>query len=191
MLRETGLVKADRAPAGGPIRVLGGVDLAVKGGELVAVVGQSGSGKTTLLSVLGLLEDADAGEISYEDVCVSALTRSAKSRARGRWVGFVFQSFLLLPSLTALENVLLAARYAGRDRAEARRRALELLEELGVLDRKDHYPQALSGGGQQRGALCPAVLNDPPPLLPDEPTGGLDDAHGPVLFDARPSPARA
>src|SRR3989442_1639268 len=89
MLRETGLVKSYRAPSGGPIRVLRGVDLAVKGGELVAVVGQSGSGKSTLLSVLGLLEDADAGEISYEDVCVSALTRSAKSRARGRWVGFV------------------------------------------------------------------------------------------------------
>jgi len=124
-------------------------------------------------------------------VCVSALTRSAKSRARGRWVGFVFQSFLLLPSLTALENVLLAARYAGRDRAEARRRALELLEELGVLDRKDHYPQALSGGEQQRVAFCRAVLNDPPLLLADEPTGDLDDANGAVIFDALRSRARA
>src|SRR3989475_2280403 len=191
MLRATGLVKSYRAPSGGAVRVLRGVDLAVKGGELVAVVGQSGSGKSTLLSVLGLLEDADAGEIAYEDVCVSALTRSAKSRARGRWVGFVFQSFLLLPSLTALENVLLAARYAGRDRAEARRRALHLLEELGVIDRKGHYPQELSGGEQQRVAFCRAVLNDPPLLLPDEPTRGLDDAHRAVLFHALPSRARA
>ena len=191
MLRATGLVKSYPAPSGGPIRVLRGVDLAVKGGELVAVVGQSGSGKSTLLSVLGLLEDADAGEIAYEDVCVSALTRSAKSRARGRWVGFVFQSFLLLPSLTALENVLLAARYARRDRAEARRRALHLLEELGVIDRKDHYPQELSGGEQQRIAFCRAVLNDPPLLLADEPTGDLDDANGAVIFDALRSRARA
>src|SRR3989475_1403236 len=191
MLRATGLVKSYPAPSGGPIRVLRGVDLTVKGGEFVVVAGPSGSGKSTLLSVLGLLEDAEAGEISYEDVCVSALTRSGKSRARGRWVGFVFQSFLLLPSLTALENVLLAARYAGRDRAEARRRALELLEELGVLDRKDHYPQALSGGEQQRVAFCRAVLNDPPLLLADEPTGDLDDANGAVIFDALRSRARA
>src|SRR5256712_7555049 len=166
MLRATGLVKSYRAPSGEPIRVLRGVDLAVKGGELVAVVGQSGSGKSTLLSVLGLLEDAEAGEIAYEDVCVSALARSAKSRARGRWVGFVFQSFLLLPSLTALENVLLAARYSRRDLAEARRRALALLEELGVIDRKDHYPQELSGGEPQRRAPCPAVADGPPPRPP-------------------------
>jgi len=191
VLRATGLVKSYRAPGGEPIPVLRGVDLVVKGGELVAVVGQSGSGKSTLLCVLGLLEDADAGEIVYENVCVSALPRSAKSRARGRWVGFVFQSFLLLPSLTALENVLLAARYTGRDRAEARRRGLALLDELGMVGRKDHYPQELSGGEQQRVAFCRAVLNDPPLLLADEPTGNLDDANGAVIFDALRSRARA
>ena len=191
MLRATGLVKSYRAPGGEPIPVLRGVDLVVKGGELVAVVGQSGSGKSTLLCVLGLLEDADAGEIVYENVCVSALPRSATSRARGRWVGFVFQSFLLLPSLTALENVLLAARYTGRDRAEARRRGLALLDELGMVGRKDHYPQELSGGEQQRVAFCRAVLNDPPLLLADEPTGNLDDANGAVIFDALRSRARA
>src|SRR2546422_4056357 len=154
MLRATGLVKSYRAPSGEAVRVLRGVDLAVKGGELVAVVGQSGSGKSTLLSVLGLLEDPDAGEIAYEDVCVSALTRSAKRPGRGRWVGFVFQSFLLLPSLTALENVLLAARYTGRDRAEARRRGLALLDELGVGGRKGHYPQERSGA-EKRGLAFP------------------------------------
>src|SRR5437773_6854398 len=184
MLRAAGLVKSYRAPSGEPIRVLCCVDLAVKGGELVAVVGPSGSGKSTLLSVLGLLEDAEAGEIAYEDVCVGALARSAKSRARGRWVGFVFQSFLLLPSLTALENVLLAARYSRREPAEARRRALALLEELGVLGRAKHYPQEMAGGEQQRVAFCRAALNDPPLLLADEPTGNLDDANAHVIAGA-------
>src|SRR3989442_5429247 len=161
------------AGGGEPIPVLRGVVLVVKGGELVAVVGQSGSGKSTLLCVLGLLEDADAGEIVYENVCVSALPRSAKSRARGRWVGFVFQSFLLLPSLTALENVLLAARYTGRDRAEARRRGLALLDELGVVGRKDHYPQELSAGEQQRAAFCRPWLDQPTSVTPARPSGAI------------------
>jgi ABC-type lipoprotein export system ATPase subunit len=191
MLRAIGVVKSYRAPSGEPIPVLRGVDLTVKGGELAAVVGESGSGKSTLLGVLGLLEDVDAGAISYADVCVSSLPRSAKCRARARSVGFVFQSFLLLPSLTALENVVLAARYTGHDRAAARRRALELLAELGVVDRKDHYPEELSGGEQQRVAFCRAVLNDPPLLLADEPTGNLDDANGAVVFDALRGRARA
>jgi len=115
---------------------------------------------------------------------VSALGRSARSRARGRYLGFVFQSFLLLPSLTALDNVLLAARYAGRDGTTARRRARELLAQLGVLEREHHYPPQLSGGEQQRVAFCRAVLNDPPVLLADEPTGNLDDANGGVILQA-------
>jgi ABC-type lipoprotein export system ATPase subunit len=183
VLRATGLVKSFRAPSGAPVRVLAGAELTVKGGELVVVAGPSGSGKSTLLNVLGLLEDAEGGETWYADERVSALGRNAKSRARARYVGFVFQSFLLLPSLTALENVQLAARYAGRPAAAARRRALELLEELGVADRKDHFPPQLSGGEQQRVAYCRAVLNDPPLLLADEPTGNLDDANGAVILD--------
>ncbi|OGK95975.1 MAG: hypothetical protein A3E31_18415 [Candidatus Rokubacteria bacterium RIFCSPHIGHO2_12_FULL_73_22] len=183
MLRAAGLAKAYRAPSGAPIRVLDGVDLAVKAGEVAAVTGASGSGKSTLLNLLGLLEDADGGELWFGDERVGGLGRSAKSRARGRWVGFVFQAFLLVPSLTALENVLLAARYVGRPAAEARRRALALLDELGVADRRDHYPAQLSGGEQQRVAWCRAVLNDPPLLLADEPTGNLDDANGAVILD--------
>jgi putative ABC transport system ATP-binding protein len=174
MLRATGLVKSYRSRSGTPIRVLAGVDLTVKAGDLIVVTGPSGSGKSTLLNVLGLLEDGDGGEIWFEATRVSALGRAAKSHARGRYVGFLFQSFLLLPSLTALENVLLAARYVGRSGAPARRRALELLEEVGVADRVDHYPAQLSGGEQQRVAFCRAVLNDPPLLLADEPTGNLD-----------------
>ena len=191
MLRAVGLVKSYRAPTGKPILVLGGVDLTVKGGELVVVNGLSGSGKSTLLNVLGLLEDGDSGEIWFEDARVSGLGRAAKSRARGRYVGFLFQSFFLLPSLTALENVLLASRYVGRSGGAARRRAIELLQEVGVGDRLDHFPPQLSGGEQQRVAFCRAVLNDPPLLLADEPTGNLDDANGAAILEALRSRARA
>src|SRR3989442_532516 len=191
MLRAAGLVKSYRAPSGMPIRVLAGVDLTVKGGEIVVVAGPSGSGKSTLLNVLGLLEDGDGGEVWFEDTRVSALGRSARSQARGRYVGFLFQSFLLLPSLTALENVLLAARYVGRSGAAMRRRARELLAEVGVADRMDHFPAQLSGGEQQRVAFCRAVLNDPPLLLADEPTGNLDDANGAVILGALRGRARA
>ncbi len=184
MLRARGLVKTYRAPAGAQLRVLDAVDVDVKDGDLVVVAGASGSGKSTLLNLLGLLEDADSGEIWFDAERVSGLGRSAGSRARGRFVGFVFQSFLLLPSLTALDNVVLAARYVGRSPADTRRRALGLLEEFGVLERRDHYPPQLSGGEQQRVAFCRAVLNDPPLLLADEPTGNLDDANARVIADA-------
>jgi len=191
VLEAWGLVKTYRAPAGAPIRALDGVDLRVAAGHLAVVLGASGSGKSTLLNVLGLLEDADRGEVRMAGERVTALGRSARSRARGRYLGFVFQSFLLLPSLTALDNVLLAARYAGRDGAPARRRARELLAELGVLEREYHYPPQLSGGEQQRVAFCRAVLNDPPVLLADEPTGNLDDANGRVILQALRARAEA
>jgi ABC-type lipoprotein export system ATPase subunit len=183
-LDARGLVKVYRAPSGARLRVLAGVDLAVKAGQLVVVTGPSGSGKSTLLNVLGLLEDPDAGEVWYGGDRVSGRPEAYKSRARGRTVGFVFQSFLLVPGLTALDNVLLAARYVGADRARARERARGLLDGLGVLHRADHYPAQLSGGEQQRVAFCRAVLNDPPLLLADEPTGNLDDANGRVIVDA-------
>jgi len=191
VLRASGLAKTYRAPSSSPVPVLTGADLTVKGGEFVVITGPSGSGKSTLLNVLGLLEDVDRGEVWYEEERVSALGRNAKSRARGRSVGFVFQSFLLLPSLTALDNVLLAARYTGRDGVAARRRALELLDELGVAHRSEHFPPQLSGGEQQRVAFCRAVLNEPPLLLADEPTGNLDDANGAAILDALRARARA
>jgi putative ABC transport system ATP-binding protein len=184
MLRARGLVKTYRAPSGSRIPVLEGVDVDVRRGELVVIAGASGSGKSTLLNLLGLLEDADAGDVWFGDERVSSLGRSARSRARGRFIGFVFQSFLLLPSLTALDNVVLAARYVGRNGPETRRRALGLLEELGVAERREHYPPQLSGGEQQRVAFCRAVLNDPPLLLADEPTGNLDDVNARVIAGA-------
>jgi len=186
-----GLIKRFPAPSGPPIDVLAGADLEVRRGELVVVGGPSGSGKSTLLNVLGLLEDADAGEICFGDRTVSELGRAAKGRERGRWLGFVFQSFLLLPALTALENVLLAARYTTGVDAERRRRAMALLERFGVAERRDHHPAQMSGGEQQRVAFCRAVLNDPPLLLADEPTGNLDDANGASILAALRDRARA
>ena len=190
MLRAEKLVKRYRAPSGS-LGVLDGVDLTVRGGEFVVIAGPSGCGKSTLLNVLGLLEDPDGGDVWFGDTRVTALSRTARSRARGRWVGFVFQSFMLLPSLTALDNVLLAARYVGGVTAAHRRRALELLDRLGVAARRDHYPAQLSGGEQQRVAYCRAILNEPPLLLADEPTGNLDDANGAVILDGLRERARA
>ena len=190
MLRAVGLSKAFAGPTGS-VAVLAGVDLIVERGQLVAITGVSGSGKSTLLNVLGLLEDADAGEVWFGGDRVSASSRTAKSAARGRHVGFVFQSFLLLPALTALDNVLLAARYVGGVDAGRQRRARELLDAFGLGDRAGHYPAQLSGGEQQRVAFCRAVLNEPPILLADEPTGNLDDANGAVILSALRDRARA
>jgi ABC-type lipoprotein export system ATPase subunit len=191
MLLVEGLTKSYDAPAGGRIPVLRGVELAVASGEFVVVVGASGSGKSTLLNLLGLLEDPDAGSVAYGGERVTGRGRAAAARARGRFVGFVFQSFMLLPGLTALDNVLLAARYVGRGGPETRRRALGLLEDLGVGHRRDHYPPQLAGGEQQRVAVCRAMLNEPPLLLADEPTGNLDDVNGRVILDALRARARA
>lgn len=184
MLAVEGIWKSFRAPAGGMIPVLRGVELQVGAGEVAVISGASGSGKSTLLNVLGLLEDADAGVVSYDGEPVTRLSRGARNQARGRFVGFVFQSFLLIPSLTALDNVLLAARYVGRRGAAGRRRAEALLDEFGLSARRDHYPPQLSGGEQQRVAFCRAVFNDPPLLLADEPTGNLDDVNGRVISEA-------
>ena len=182
LVRARGLAKRYRGATGHPVRALEAVDLDAVPGELVAVVGASGSGKSTLLNLLGLLEPPDAGEIWFDDVRVSHLSRRAQARVRGTRIGYVFQSFLLVSSLTAIDNVLLAARYVGRDRVTALREAMVLMERLGVADRRDHYPAELSGGEQQRVAYCRAVLNGPPLVLADEPTGSLDDAHARVIL---------
>ena len=173
VLKARGLRKTFTGPGGTPVPVLHGVDLEVKGGELVAVSGTSGSGKSTLLNLIGLLEPPDAGEIWIGDERVSHLGRRAQCRVRGASIGYVFQSFLLLAGLTALDNVLLAAR----------RDALGLMERLGVAHRAEHLPAQLSGGEQQRVAYCRAVLNRPSLVLADEPTGNLDDDHARVILD--------
>jgi ABC-type lipoprotein export system ATPase subunit len=191
LVRAVGLGKVYPGVDGAlPVRVLEGVDLEAKPGQVLAVIGESGSGKSTLLNLLGLLEPADAGEIWFDAERVSHLGRRAQCRVRGTCIGYVFQAFLLLGRLTALDNVLLAARYVGRDRREAERDALALMERLGVLHRRGHYPAQLSGGEQQRVAYCRAVLNRPPLLLADEPTGNLDDSHARVILDELHAEAR-
>jgi ABC-type lipoprotein export system ATPase subunit len=190
VIRAAGIEKAYRGAGAEPVRVLRGVDLTVEGGEVLAVVGPSGSGKSTLLNLLGLLEPPDAGEIWFDAARVSHLSRRAQCRVRGESIGYVFQSFLLIERLTALDNVVLAARYVGRDRAAARREAVQWMERLGVAHRQDHFPSQLSGGEQQRVAFCRAVLNRPPLLLADEPTGNLDDDHARVILDELIAQAR-
>jgi ABC-type lipoprotein export system ATPase subunit len=182
VVRARGLSKTFRGPDGRPVPVLHGVDVDVKAGEFVAVAGPSGCGKSTLLNLLGLLEPLDAGEIWLDDVCVSRLPRRAQCGVRGRSIGYVFQSFLLIAGLTALQNVLLAARYVGRPRPSALAEAQILMQRLGVAHRADHYPAQLSGGEQQRVAYCRAVLNAPPVVLADEPTGNLDEGHAAVIL---------
>jgi ABC-type lipoprotein export system ATPase subunit len=183
IIRATGLTKIYKGVDGAaPVRVLDGVDLEARPGQVVAVIGESGSGKSTLLNLLGLLEPADAGEIWFDGERVSHLGRRAQCRVRGTRIGYVFQAFLLIGSLTALDNVLLAARYVGRDRGAAEREALALMERMGVAHRRGHYPAQLSGGEQQRVAFCRAVLNAPPLVLADEPTGNLDDVHARAIL---------
>ena len=165
------------------IRALDRVSLDVAPGEFVCLLGASGCGKSTLLNLLGLLEDPDAGDVWFGDARVTALGRSGKSRARGRHIGFVFQSFLLLPSLTALDNVLLAARYVGGVTRVTRQRALDLLAEVGMSERTRHYPPQLSGGEQQRVAIARALAQRPAVILADEPTASLDPQLTTTIMD--------
>src|SRR5262249_32713921 len=162
MLRARGLVKTYRAPAGPRIPVLDGVDVDVKAGDLVVVAGASGSGKSTLLNLLGLLEDADAGEVWFADEHVSALGRSARSGARAPCSGSASKPSLLPPWRAASDSVGRAARCGARGGRGPRRRAGGRREGPGVPGRREHSPPQLSGGEQQRVAFCRAVLNDPP-----------------------------
>lgn len=171
VLSARGLTKAFASPAG-PLAVLQGVSLAVLPGESVSIRGSSGSGKTTLLQILGGLDLPDSGEVT---VLAPGLGAVRPRAALGRGVGFVFQNYQLMPELTALENVALAARIAGVSVAEAQARARELLGQVGLAARTDHLPAKLSGGECQRVALARALVNRPPVLLADEPTGNLDE----------------
>ena len=190
MIRAIGLTKTFSTGVGAPVVVLKGLDLEVKAGEYLAVTGPSGSGKSTLLNLLGLLDGADSGGIWFGEERVSSVGRRRQALIRGSQVGFIFQAFHLIASLTALENVALAARYVGGDRADAKRRAQALMARLGVAHRTRHYPAQLSGGEQQRVAFCRAVLNAPPLILADEPTGNLDEDHARVIREELRARAR-
>jgi len=159
---------------GNAIHALDGIDLRVAPGEFVAIMGPSGSGKSTLLNVLGALDRPDTGRYRLAEDEVSALDDDAASDVRNRRIGFVFQSFHLLPRLSVLENVLLPQRYARQPDPGAAARAVALLERIGLGQRTGHLPGQLSGGQLQRAAIARALLNQPALLLADEPTGNLD-----------------
>jgi len=159
---------------GGQIVVLDGIDLEIARGEMVAIIGSSGAGKSTLLHLLGALDRPTAGRVMIDGHVLDGMNDDAISALRNRTVGFVFQFHHLLREFTALENVMMPLRIAGSDEAEARRRAMALLERVGLGGRVHHRPGALSGGEQQRTAVARALAADPAVLLADEPSGNLD-----------------
>ena len=158
----------------GQLEVFSGLDLSVKSGEIVALVGQSGAGKSSLLHIAGLLEAPTSGEIVIEGIAASRLPDAERTRIRRDRLGFVYQAHHLLPEFDALENVVLPQMIAGRPRREARQRGLDLLQRVGLSARASHRPARLSGGEQQRVAIARALANRPALLLADEPTGNLD-----------------
>jgi len=183
LLEARGLVKRYRSGSK-TLEVLRGVTLSVRRGEFVAVLGRSGSGKSTLLHLLGGLDRPAEGEVDYESKAVVRAGRRGSNAYRRGTVGMVFQAYHLLPELTALENVTVAAMLGGgpvgwlRGREAARTRAMELLDKVGLADRATHRPAKLSGGERQRVAIARALMNEPAVLLADEPTGNLDAETG-------------
>ncbi len=160
----------------GDLKVLQGVDLEIKKGEVISIVGASGAGKSTLLQIIGTLDLPDTGFISIKDIDTTKLNDKELSLFRNKNIGFVFQFHHLLPEFTALENVCLPAFINKTPKAEAEKKAMELLTKLGVAERASHKPSELSGGEQQRVAVCRALINNPAVILADEPSGNLDSA---------------
>lgn len=181
-LVATGLRKSYVGP-GGELRVLDGVDLTVRRGELVAIMGISGSGKSTLLNLLGALDRADAGTLQIGGRSVENMPERARCRFRSERLGFVFQSHHLLPEFTAEENVMMPMLIAGRSSRDARARAQELLTAVGLSSRAEHRPSELSGGEAQRVAVARALAPRPELVLADEPSGNLDVATAAGLHD--------
>ena len=165
----------------GELTILSGLDLQIKPGESAAIVGASGSGKSTLLSILAGLDQPTSGEVVLAGARIDHLDEDERARVRGEHVGFVFQSFQLLPNLTALENVMLPLELAGH--GAALQRAQHLLKRVGLEQRLDHYPKQLSGGEQQRVAIARAFAGEPDILFADEPTGNLDEKTGETVIE--------
>ncbi len=173
----------------GTIQVLKGVNVEIKKGEVVSIVGPSGSGKSTLLHILGTLDKPDRGEVTMNEVRIESLTSSKLAAFRNKNIGFVFQFHHLLPEFSALENVSIPAWIAGRKKKEVESQAKELLQILGVAHRLNNKPGELSGGEQQRVAVARALINQPSIVFADEPTGNLDTANArelhELIFDLR------
>ena len=166
-----------------PVAALRGVELTIAQGELVAIMGPSGSGKTTLLNILGLLDTPSAGSYQLAAEEVAKLSDGKRSQLRNKHFGFVFQSYNLLPRLTAVENVMIPLVFGGAKRSERRPKAEAALAAVGLADRMEHRPAELSGGEQQRVAIARALVNDPSVILADEPTGNLDSKAGGAVMD--------
>ncbi|MCY4023841.1 MAG: ABC transporter ATP-binding protein [Anaerolineaceae bacterium] len=170
----------------GKVRVhaLRDVNLEIFAGEMVSIVGPSGSGKSTLLGLIGGLDSPSSGSVEIDGVDISNMNEDQLTTIRNEKIGFIFQFFNLIPTLTARENVALPVQFANKPKYRPDRRARELLEQLGLGDRMHHRPAELSGGEQQRVAIARALANDPPLLLADEPTGNLDTASGQVVLES-------
>ena len=173
----------------GSLQVLKGIDLHIEKGEVVSIVGPSGAGKTTLLQIIGTLDKPDGGEITIDGTDVRKLSSKRLSEFRNKRIGFVFQFHQLLPEFTAVENVMLPALIAGASKGEAKKRAMELLDFMGLSERAGHKPAELSGGENQRVAVARALVNKPAVILADEPSGSLDSKNKAELhqlfFDLR------
>jgi lipoprotein-releasing system ATP-binding protein len=178
MLVANGIVKNY-----GALQVLKGVDISINKGEIVCIVGSSGAGKSTLLHILGTLDTADKGKIFMDNEAVENLKGKKLSAFRNKHIGFVFQFHHLLPEFSALENVCIPGWIAGRRKREVIEKAFSLLQILGLKDRAEHKPQALSGGEQQRVAVARALINSPSIVMADEPTGNLDSANAKELHN--------
>ncbi|MEO6452434.1 MAG: ABC transporter ATP-binding protein [Ginsengibacter sp.] len=178
MLNAKGIIKNY-----GALHVLKGVDINISKGEIVSIVGSSGAGKSTLLHILGTLDTADEGTIFLHDQPVEKLKSKKLAAFRNKHIGFVFQFHHLLPEFSALENVCIPGWIAGRKKKEVTDKALSLLKILGLENRSEHKPQALSGGEQQRVAVARALINNPSIVMADEPTGNLDSANAKELHN--------
>ncbi len=183
VIRTRGLTK--ELPLGSTlVHALRGVNLDIYAGEIVSIVGPSGSGKSTLLGLLGGLDTPTSGTIEIDGVDITRMNEDELTEIRNEKIGFIFQFFNLIPTLTALENVALPVQFSRKPQFNPDRRARELLSALGMRDRLRHRPAELSGGQQQRVAIARALANNPPLLLADEPTGNLDTESGVMVMDA-------
>lgn len=173
----------------GSLQVLKGINLHINKGEVVSIVGPSGAGKTTLLQIIGTLDSPDSGDITIDGIDVRKLNQKKLADFRNKHIGFVFQFHQLLPEFTAIENIMIPAFIAGMSKSEAKKRAMELLDFMGLADRAKHKPNELSGGEKQRVAVARALVNNPSVILADEPSGSLDSQNKAELhqlfFDLR------